>query len=435
MHAPTLGFGHHQRTGKLRLYFSNRIPDYRATWAFLGGVMSDALGLYVNPIYAFFAGAAALGAGVWAVVLETPIPLVTVVGTITAVSTLAATVYGVYLQGKTNRIKVQELEAKNLVIRATAEKEANDQRLAIEEANDKAAYERRKRKEAEHASLYVTQLENLKAEAETLKAEAATLKSQVGHNAEQIKKLRERGTEYLKRYLVEIIADLAEKKALLPVLLEDFSLALPDAEELAAIESAPQTLLIVEDHEDTGQQLAKVLGLLGWKVKLARTCAQAIAALEGPTPPACIVLDLVLPDGQGDDLLRRIRQRGLNTRVVVYSGIPDGPETEAVLGLKPDVFLKKPASFEALKDAVGPPKAITNLTPSQRLTNLESAGVERVTEPGAVPHASHAEAPRVAPPAIHPVVRRIAQVEVAVEDLTVTVEDLKDAVKGAEVDP
>jgi DNA-binding response OmpR family regulator len=53
-------------------------------------------------------------------------------------------------------------------------------------------------------------------------------------------------------------------------------------------------------------------------VATAATVAEALDLLD--PAPACAMLDLRLPDGGGETVLREIRARALRTRVAVFSG-------------------------------------------------------------------------------------------------------------------
>jgi CheY-like chemotaxis protein len=73
----------------------------------------------------------------------------------------------------------------------------------------------------------------------------------------------------------------------------------------------PLRILVVEDHADTRQGLALFLGVLGHRARLARDLqeALALAALEGDRFDL-LLSDLQLPDGDGWELLRRLREAG-----------------------------------------------------------------------------------------------------------------------------
>src|SRR5262245_23527370 len=86
-------------------------------------------------------------------------------------------------------------------------------------------------------------------------------------------------------------------------------------------------ILIVEDHEPTRRALSRLLAHRGWQVEIAATVAEGIEALGGE--PECVILDLMLPDGDGEAVLQQVRERGMPTRVVVASGVGDASRLEA----------------------------------------------------------------------------------------------------------
>ncbi len=73
--------------------------------------------------------------------------------------------------------------------------------------------------------------------------------------------------------------------------------------------TAADVVLVIEDEGAMRRFLAQALGSHGFKVIEAGTCAQAIAVATEARPDA-ILLDLGLPDGDGLDLVRRLRRRG-----------------------------------------------------------------------------------------------------------------------------
>ena len=105
-------------------------------------------------------------------------------------------------------------------------------------------------------------------------------------------------------------------------------------------------LLIVEDHAPTRNTLLAILAGKGWDVVAVGTLADGITRLD--PPPECIVLDLMLPDGDGETILRWVRQRRLPTRVTVYSATCELVRLNAVLELRPDALLTKPIDLASL---------------------------------------------------------------------------------------
>jgi len=96
-----------------------------------------------------------------------------------------------------------------------------------------------------------------------------------------------------------------------------------------------------------------ILDRKGWQVEVASTVAEAFHLLA--LPPLWIVLDLMLPDGDGTAVLRKVRVEGLSTRVAVTTGSSDSSRLDEVTALRPDLFLTKPINlsdlFEGLKSS------------------------------------------------------------------------------------
>jgi two-component system KDP operon response regulator KdpE len=99
-------------------------------------------------------------------------------------------------------------------------------------------------------------------------------------------------------------------------------------------------ILIIEDHEPTRRALEGVLNREGWGVDSAATVAEGLRLLE--RQPRCVVLDLMLPDARGEDVLRRVKEAHSQTRVIVTTGVADQQELAAVAALAPDAVLSKP---------------------------------------------------------------------------------------------
>jgi CheY-like chemotaxis protein len=116
-------------------------------------------------------------------------------------------------------------------------------------------------------------------------------------------------------------------------------------QKLSPASGAPK-LLIVEDHRATRSALRDLFKIKGYEVWTASTVAEAVALLE--IPPQCLILDLMLPDGEGETVLRKVRANDLTTRVVVCTGSGDQRRLEAIKALSPHLLLRKPVALADL---------------------------------------------------------------------------------------
>jgi DNA-binding response OmpR family regulator len=89
-------------------------------------------------------------------------------------------------------------------------------------------------------------------------------------------------------------------------------------------------VLVVEDDANVGEGLVAYLATQGFEAWLARSLAEARALV--PRGPAAIVLDWMLPDGQGVDLLTELRAAGLRAPVLFLTARSD--LVDRVVGLE-----------------------------------------------------------------------------------------------------
>src|SRR5262249_7157248 len=122
--------------------------------------------------------------------------------------------------------------------------------------------------------------------------------------------------------------------------------------EPAATRPMPaKKLLIVQDDAAIRFALHRIFTQRGWHVDQASTFAEAIALLE--RPPDWIILDLDLPQGVGEDVLRKIRADKLPTRVIICAG-PNGLLGMAeIVAMGPDLVMHKPIDHFALLGGIG----------------------------------------------------------------------------------
>ena len=106
-------------------------------------------------------------------------------------------------------------------------------------------------------------------------------------------------------------------------------------------------LLVVEDNSDLAQLLLKGLEAGGFAADVVTAAGEARAALA-TMRYAAVVLDLGLPDGDGLQVLRELRERKDATPVLVLTA--RGGVHDRVAGLRSgaDDYLAKPFAFEEL---------------------------------------------------------------------------------------
>ena len=105
-------------------------------------------------------------------------------------------------------------------------------------------------------------------------------------------------------------------------------------------------ILLVEDEPAISEPLAESLGREGFEAVVASTLAGAREAFRHQ-PPDLILLDVMLPDGDGRDLAREIRK---DSDVPIVMLTARGEEIDRVLGLElgADDYVVKPFSSREL---------------------------------------------------------------------------------------
>ena len=109
----------------------------------------------------------------------------------------------------------------------------------------------------------------------------------------------------------------------------------------------PQIVLIVEDHDDSRETLLELCRRAGHTCLTASRRAEALALLIRQ-PPDVILLDLMLPDGNGMEVLRLVRTHKFPARVAVVTAA-DSPMVDEATQLKPDAVFRKPVDFAELR--------------------------------------------------------------------------------------
>jgi len=127
------------------------------------------------------------------------------------------------------------------------------------------------------------------------------------------------------------------------------AVCLAEAEPAAAV-PARLRIMVVDDNQDAAEMLAMTLELFSCEVVVAHSAAQALE-LAGIADPALALLDIGLPDMNGYELARRLRQLpgGAARTLIATTGWGQQRDRERAFEAGFDHHLTKPIDIELLK--------------------------------------------------------------------------------------
>jgi two-component system, OmpR family, KDP operon response regulator KdpE len=105
-------------------------------------------------------------------------------------------------------------------------------------------------------------------------------------------------------------------------------------------------VLVVDDEPQIVRGLKIILRSAGYAVEAAETKEEALAALA-LRPPDALVLDLVLPDGRGNEVCEEVR-RWSRLPILVLSAVGDEREKVHALDSGADDYVTKPFGADEL---------------------------------------------------------------------------------------
>ena len=116
-------------------------------------------------------------------------------------------------------------------------------------------------------------------------------------------------------------------------------------------EGAERSLMIVEDDKPFLQRLARAMEGRGFEVTPVETIAEGLRIAD-TAPPAYAVVDLRLEDGNGLDVIAKLRQTRPDARAIVLTGY--GNIASAVTAVKAGAadYLSKPADADDVFNAL-----------------------------------------------------------------------------------
>ncbi|MFL6692386.1 MAG: response regulator transcription factor [Ramlibacter sp.] len=121
-------------------------------------------------------------------------------------------------------------------------------------------------------------------------------------------------------------------------------------------------MVVVEDDPQLASFTATLLSLSGFAVRKAGNRAEVVNEIRRPPRPDLILLDVVLPDADGFDILARLRQHpvlkdvpvimltGKATREAVLRGIATGADGYITKPFEPHALLRAVRTVLGLPD-------------------------------------------------------------------------------------
>jgi CheY-like chemotaxis protein len=148
-------------------------------------------------------------------------------------------------------------------------------------------------------------------------------------------------------------------------------------------------ILVVDDHEESTSALGRLLSRAGHDVRRAGSVADGLRSAAA-VPPDLVISDLTLADGDGCELLRRIRELHPRVRGVAVSGYTGEPYEQRCLDAGFEILLAKPMPFELLLAAIASPSQARarNTTPAAAAPDPQAPEVSLMPTKDVLPNRS-----------------------------------------------
>ena len=110
-------------------------------------------------------------------------------------------------------------------------------------------------------------------------------------------------------------------------------------------------ILNIDDSTVNNMLMENILSSLGYEVYSILEGSQALENIEEFRPDV-IILDIMMPNKSGIDVLEDIRRQGIETPVIVISAMKDQELKRRVLELGAADYQSKPVKMETLKNSI-----------------------------------------------------------------------------------
>lgn len=130
-------------------------------------------------------------------------------------------------------------------------------------------------------------------------------------------------------------------------------------------------ILLVEDNSELANGLIKILALSGFQVDLVASAEDGEAAIAA-NKFDLVILDLTLPDGDGLNVLKNVRDRGTDVPIIILTARGNLNDRVRGLDLGADDYLTKPFEVTELEARM---RALIRRSAGKASSRIEFAGL------------------------------------------------------------
>ena len=124
-----------------------------------------------------------------------------------------------------------------------------------------------------------------------------------------------------------------------------------ETREVASGPRGDNSLLIVDDDRAFSSRLARAMEVRGFVVRVAESVADGVTAIESQAP-AFAIIDMRLGDGNGLDVIARLKERRPEARGVILTGYGNIATAVTAVKLGAYDYLAKPADADEIYAAL-----------------------------------------------------------------------------------
>jgi CheY-like chemotaxis protein len=116
-------------------------------------------------------------------------------------------------------------------------------------------------------------------------------------------------------------------------------------------QSQPKRVLVVDDHPEVLNAVAEALKVSGFQVFTAAN-GQAVSAIVSDRSIDLLITDLAMPDEDGIEIIRRMRNEYPQLKIIAISGAFGVEVLQAAKLLGAHATLSKPVTVAGLRDCI-----------------------------------------------------------------------------------